>query len=134
MNVQASVGAVRGCNCVYSSDCGSTKLQALLKITLVPATDDVIPATDYVLAVLCCDSYTFYQCRPKPRTVIFPSAIQSVRKHYRSSWLLMSLLPLQSLCRCRHLCYHAQAVGAVGINGTKLTSSVTQTPMPPPSD
>ncbi|KAI9986828.1 hypothetical protein PInf_025789 [Phytophthora infestans] len=66
-----------------------TKLQALLKITLVPATDDVIPATDYVLAVLCCDSYTFYQCRPKPRTVIFPSAIQSVRKHNRSSWLLI---------------------------------------------
>ncbi|KAF4132664.1 hypothetical protein GN958_ATG03310 [Phytophthora infestans] len=62
MDVPASVGAVRGCNCVYSSDCSSTKLQALLHITLGPATDDVISATDYVLAVLCCDSYTFWQC------------------------------------------------------------------------
>ncbi|KAF4147021.1 hypothetical protein GN958_ATG03801 [Phytophthora infestans] len=51
MDVQASVVAVRGCICFCSSDRSSTKLQALLKIALAPATDDVIPATDYVLAV-----------------------------------------------------------------------------------
>ncbi|KAI9995019.1 hypothetical protein PInf_011904 [Phytophthora infestans] len=50
MDVQASVVAVRGCICFCSSDRSSTKLQALLKIALAPATDDVIPATDYVLA------------------------------------------------------------------------------------